>query len=182
MWNNARLLQRGSASAHAMSPTLLLILYCIVIAGFSLLGGLLPSLLKMTHTRTQLAMSFVAGLMLGVAFYHLLPHSAALLQGGHALDITVWWAMIGLIVMLLLLRVFHYHQHDFSAQEQAQQRRRPTLRRVRPQVQHGEQLALGLTELVQALADAACGVSQREAGDERSDEEPLHRKNREDAS
>ena len=99
------------------SPTLLLIVYCIAIAGFSLVGGLLPNWVKMTHTRTQLVMSFVSGLMLGVAFYYLLPHSVAMLGGPGAVHITVWWLMIGLIVMLLLLRLFHFHQHDFSSEE-----------------------------------------------------------------
>jgi zinc and cadmium transporter len=103
-----------------VSPTLLLIFYCLAIAGFSLVGGLLPAWIRMTHTRTQLVMSLVSGLMLGVAFYHLLPHSAALVGGTHAVDITVWWSMIGLIVMLLLLRVFHFHQHDFSTEEGSQ--------------------------------------------------------------
>lgn len=100
-----------------VSPTLLLIIYCLAIAGFSLLGGMLPSLVRMTHTRTQLAMSLVSGLMLGVAFYHLVPHSVALADSSGGVDTTVWWLMIGLIVMLLLLRVFHFHQHDFSGEE-----------------------------------------------------------------
>lgn len=99
------------------SPTLLLFVYCIAIAGFSLVGGLLPNWIKMTHTRTQLVMSFVSGLMLGVAFYHLLPHSVALVGGDHGADTSVWWLMIGLITMLLLLRLFHFHQHDFSSEE-----------------------------------------------------------------
>jgi zinc and cadmium transporter len=99
------------------SPTLLLFLYCTAIAGFSLVGGLLPNWVKMTHTRTQVVMSFVSGLMLGVAFYHLLPHSVALVGGDHGADTSVWWLMIGLIVMLLLLRLFHFHQHDFSSEE-----------------------------------------------------------------
>lgn len=99
------------------SPTLLLVFYCIAIAGFSLVGGLLPNWIKMTHTRTQLVMSFVSGLMLGVAFYHLLPHSVALVGGDHGADTSVWWLMIGLITMLLLLRLFHFHQHDFSREE-----------------------------------------------------------------
>jgi zinc and cadmium transporter len=99
------------------SPTLLLVLYCLAIAGFSLVGGLLPNWVKMTHTRTQVIMSFVSGLMLGVAFYHLLPHSIALVGGEHGADTSVWWLMIGLIVMLLLLRLFHFHQHDFSSEE-----------------------------------------------------------------
>jgi zinc and cadmium transporter len=100
-----------------VSPTLLLIFYCLGIAGFSLVGGLLPNWIRMTHTRTQLVMSLVSGLMLGVAFYHLVPHSVALGSGPGGVDATVWWLMIGLIVMLLLLRVFHFHQHDFSSEE-----------------------------------------------------------------
>lgn len=103
-----------------LSPTELLIAYCLGIAGFSLIGGLLPGWIKMTHTRTQLVMSLVSGLMLGVAFYHLLPHSAAMVGGSHGIDTAVWWLMIGLIVMLLLLRVFHFHQHDFSTEDLAQ--------------------------------------------------------------
>lgn len=99
------------------SPTLLLLFYCIAIACFSLVGGLLPNWVKMTHTRTQLIMSLVSGLMLGVAFYHLLPHSIAMAHG--SADTSVWWLMIGLIFMLLLLRMFHFHQHDFSGEEEA---------------------------------------------------------------
>ena len=99
------------------SPTLLLLVYCIAIACFSLAGGLLPNWVKMTHTRTQLIMSLVSGLMLGVAFYHLLPHSVALMEGPHAVDRSAWWLMVGLIAMLLLLRMFHFHQHDFSSEE-----------------------------------------------------------------
>lgn len=98
------------------SPTLLLLIYCFAIACFSMAGGLLPSWVKMTHTRTQLIMSLVSGLMLGVAFYHLLPHSIAL--SGEP-DSAVWWLMVGLIFMLLLLRMFHFHQHDFSGEEEA---------------------------------------------------------------
>lgn len=98
------------------SSSILLFVYCLAIAGFSLVGGLLPNWVQMTHTRTQLVMSFVSGLMLGVAFYHLLPHSAAMAGGPAATDLAVWWLMIGLVAMLLLLRMFHFHQHDFSGE------------------------------------------------------------------
>jgi len=101
-----------------LAPTLQLVLYCIAIAGVSLVGGLLPNWVKMTHTRTQVAMSLVSGLMLGVAFYHLLPHSVAMLGGPGAADTSVQWLMLGLITMLLLLRMFHFHQHDFSHEEE----------------------------------------------------------------
>lgn len=100
-----------------MTPEVLLVAYCVAIALLSLAGGLLPNWVQMTHTRTQLVMSFVSGLMLGVAFYHLLPHSIALQPSAQGADVSVWWLMIGLITMLMLLRMFHFHQHDFSAAE-----------------------------------------------------------------
>lgn len=91
--------------------------YCLAIVAGSLLGGSLPSLVHMTHTRMQLIMSFVAGLMLGVALYHLLPHAVVLMGGPFAVDDAIAWVMAGLILMLLLLRSFHFHQHDFSVEE-----------------------------------------------------------------
>jgi zinc and cadmium transporter len=56
-------------------------------------------------------MSFVAGLMLGIAFYHLLPHAILTLPEEGEADTAVWWLMIGLLVMFVLLRAFHFHQH-----------------------------------------------------------------------
>ncbi len=101
------------------AESLTLIAYCVAIIAASLLGGWLPSLVRMTHTRTQLIMSFVAGLMLGVALYHLLPHGLMHIEhsgsgSGSPADTLVWWAMLGLVTMLLLLRLFHFHQHDFD--------------------------------------------------------------------
>ena len=92
----------------------LLAAYCLAIIAVSLLGGWIPSAVHMTHTRTQITMSLVAGLVLGVALYHLLPHSLALLEGSEAMNVAAWWMMAGLICMVLLLRVFNFHQHDFS--------------------------------------------------------------------
>ena len=97
--------------------TFTLLAYCVAIIAASLLGGWLPSLVRMTHTRTQLVMSFVSGLMLGVAVYHLLPHGLLELQnspGSSGIDTLVGWTMVGMVVMLLLLRLFHFHQHDFG--------------------------------------------------------------------
>jgi len=95
--------------------------YSLAIVAASLLGGWLPAMVRMTHTRTQIVMSFVAGLMLGVALYHLLPHGILQLESiqgtAAALDTAVWWVMLGMIAMLLLLRLFHFHQHDFSHEE-----------------------------------------------------------------
>ncbi len=83
--------------------------YCVLIVAASLTGGLLPWLIKLTHRRMQLMMSFVGGLMLGVALLHLLPHAVA---KGVSLDMAAWWTLGGLLAMFLLIRVFHVHAHE----------------------------------------------------------------------
>jgi zinc and cadmium transporter len=74
----------------------------------SLAGGWLPGVVRLTHTRMQLMMSFVGGLMLGVAILHLLPH--AVVQTGN-LDYAAWSCILGLLAMFLTIRVFNVHQH-----------------------------------------------------------------------
>jgi zinc and cadmium transporter len=84
-------------------------LYCLVIVAASILGGYVPLLVRMTHTRMQMMMSFIAGLMLGVSFFHLLPHA---IEEMHSVDDAVLWMTGGFVAMLLLLRAFHFHQHE----------------------------------------------------------------------
>jgi zinc and cadmium transporter len=92
-----------------MQPTVLLLIYCVLVVLASLAGGALPGLIKLTHRRTQFIMSFVGGLMLGVAILHLLPHSLAE-QG--SVDRAAGWMLAGLMTMFLLIRVFHVHAHE----------------------------------------------------------------------
>lgn len=101
-------------------PFLLLLLYSVAIVLVSLVGGSLPQRVRMTHTRTQLAMSLVSGLMLGVAFFHLLPHAVVMGSGEGALDTAMNWLLAGLVAMLLLLRMFHFHQPDPALQSLAE--------------------------------------------------------------
>jgi zinc and cadmium transporter len=75
----------------------------------SLAGGALPAFLRLSHRTMQVMMSFVGGLMLGVALLHLLPHSVAE-QG--SVDRAAIWLLAGLLVMFLLIRVFHVHAHE----------------------------------------------------------------------
>ncbi len=91
--------------------TSLLMFYCFAVFAAGILGGWIARRLHMTHTRTQMMMSLVAGLMLGVAVYHMIPHSVA--GAGGDVDFSVQWVMAGLVFMLLMLRLFHFHQHDF---------------------------------------------------------------------
>ena len=97
-----------------MSPLVLLTIYCLLIITASLAGGRLSLLLRMTHLRTQLLMSGVGGLMLGIALLHLLPHGVEILgssaRGGAG-------ALAGVIVMFLLVRLFHTHEHGVPVTE-----------------------------------------------------------------
>jgi zinc and cadmium transporter len=111
-----------------VSPTALLILYSVVIVLVSLVGGFLPSMLKLGHRSLQFLLSFVAGVMLGVGLFHMLPHAimiradAAAAAGvkdahGHAvghdlLDPIMLWVVAGFLALFLLERFFHFHHHE----------------------------------------------------------------------
>jgi len=92
-----------------MSPLWLLTIYCVLVLLASLVGGWLLLIIRPTHTRLQMAISFVAGLMLGIALLHFLPDADEQL---HSLDRTVAWLLGGFLVMFFLQRFFHFHHHD----------------------------------------------------------------------
>jgi zinc and cadmium transporter len=103
-------------SAPTVSTTRIqLTVYCGLVIAASMLGGLLPGMMRLTHTRLQLMMSLIGGLMLGVGMLHQLPHAVVILnQAGmaHALDWSMMWMLIGLVSMFFMLRMFHFHNHD----------------------------------------------------------------------
>lgn len=98
------------------NPWLLLTAYSVAIVAASLLGVFVQVTIRLTHTRMQIVMSFVAGLVLGVALYHLLPHGLARISGPQAVATAIWWMIIGMIMMVMLLRVFQFHRHDLGAE------------------------------------------------------------------
>lgn len=75
----------------------------------SLAGGWVLLLIRLNHTRLQMAVSFVAGLMLGIALLHFLPDAEEQL---HSLDKTVQWMLGGFLAMFFVQRFFHFHHHD----------------------------------------------------------------------
>lgn len=85
----------------------LTITYCSLILAGSLLGGWLPSRFAISHMRMQLILSFVGGLMLGIAMLHLLPAGIEQAGANYALPAT----LVGLLFMFFLIRTFHFHQH-----------------------------------------------------------------------
>lgn len=88
---------------------LLLAGYCVLIIVASLAGGWLPLAARLTHTRLQVAISFVAGLMLGVGLLHMLPHAW---HEFHSIDHVAMWLLGGFLVMFFAQRFFHFHHHD----------------------------------------------------------------------
>lgn len=91
-----------------MPPAVLILVYCILIVLVSLIGGWLPVIINLTHLRMQVVMSFVSGIMLGVAVLHMLPQSTAYLE---SVSMVGGWMLAGVLVMFFLLRVFHVHYH-----------------------------------------------------------------------
>ena len=96
-------------STNIISPTGRLVVYCILAFLMALAGGAVPVMLRLTHTRLQVAVSFVAGLMLGLALVGLLPHAIEQLGDVHR---TLLWLLGGFVVMFLLQRFLPFHHHD----------------------------------------------------------------------
>src|ERR1035437_1262255 len=94
-----------------LSPTVLLGIYCALVLLASLAGGWVLLALRLTHARIQTAVSFVAGLMLGMALLHFIPHA---FHQSHSLDQTMQWALGGFLVMFFLQRFLPHHYHDVS--------------------------------------------------------------------
>jgi zinc and cadmium transporter len=92
-----------------ISSNCLLHVYCLLVLLASLGGGWLLLAIRPTHARLQIAISFVAGLMLGIALLHFLPDAAGQL---HSVDRTAIWVLSGFLAMFFLQRFFHFHHHD----------------------------------------------------------------------
>jgi len=101
-----------------MSPGTLLFIYCGLILLASLAGGWIPLFLRLTHTKMQVATSFVAGLMLGVGVLHLLPHALIHLP---SIDRVAGWMLGGFLIMFFIQRFFHFHHHDVSVEDTSAQ-------------------------------------------------------------
>ncbi len=94
-----------------MQTLSLISFYCVLIVAASLAGGMLANRLKLGHTQMQMLLSGVGGFMLGIALFHLLPHSLHLTGSIHA---STNWLAVGLMTMFFLIRAFHFHSHEPS--------------------------------------------------------------------
>lgn len=102
-------------------PAVLLTYYCVFILVASVLGGMLPTWFKLTHRWMECAVSLVAGVMLGVALLHFLPHALAESSELAANDpnryvAPLLWLLVGFLAMFFVERFFCFHHHDVPEQ------------------------------------------------------------------
>ena len=74
----------------------------------SIAGGWAVTVMRMTHTRMQVLLSFVGGVMLSVAVLELLPLAFEQLRSIETLATSI---LIGLVATFLIIRLFNVHQH-----------------------------------------------------------------------
>ncbi len=115
----------GTASEHSTVASsegsrtqlfTLLGIYTIFIAGASLLGGWLPSQIRISHLSFQCLLSVVGGMLLGIGLFHLFPHAVHEL-GRNRVEFAVNWMLAGILAMFFLLRTLHVHHHEPPALE-----------------------------------------------------------------
>ena len=120
-----------------------LLLRLILVA--SIVGGMIPVWFQLTHRWMQFAVSFVAGVMLGIGVLHMLPHAitdaaaaanamAAAAPAASApasstainADAVQWIAislLAGMLAMFFIERFFSFHHHDVPEDVGARSRR-----------------------------------------------------------
>lgn len=92
-----------------------LAVYSVAILLVSLVGGHLPLLLRVTHSRLQLYLSVSAGFMLGAAFFHVMPE--AMKDAG---DSCGWWMALGVVGLFCIERFIAPHSHEMPVTASAQ--------------------------------------------------------------
>ena len=88
----------------------LLAALCAAVVAVSLLGGALPLATVLTHIRLQIYLSFAAGVMLGAAFFHMMPEAVEL--GSPS---VLKWVALGLLSLFFVERFFAFHHHEAPA-------------------------------------------------------------------
>lgn len=95
-----------------MQNVVLLTYYCALILVASILGGMIPVWFQLTHRWMEVAVSFVAGVMLGVGVLHMLPHSVVdAASAGGEVSVAMGWLLAGMLAMFFIERFFCYHHH-----------------------------------------------------------------------
>jgi zinc and cadmium transporter len=92
-----------------MSEYAWLTIYCTLVLLFSLSGGYLPFLGKVTHARLQLYLSAAAGVMLGASFFHVMPEAMEYAGANFG-----WWMSLGVVGLFCIERFIAPHSHELD--------------------------------------------------------------------
>ena len=69
---------------------------------------------EVSHSRTQVFISLVAGFILGMAIFHLMPQGYHNISGPDPFEKTIQMVALGIVTMVCLLVASHYHVHDVT--------------------------------------------------------------------
>src|SRR5262245_4165635 len=83
--------------------------YSVLILAFSIFGGSIPFLGKVTHSRLQFYLTASAGVMLGAAFFHVMPD--AMDRSGAYFG---WWMALGVVGLFCIERFIAPHSHEVN--------------------------------------------------------------------
>ena len=128
--------------------------YALAILLASVLGGMIPIWFRLTHRWMEFAVSLVAGVMLGVALLHMIPHALmeiAVTGENHLAQSyarMMTCVLIGLLVMFFIERFFCFHHHDVPDEEQ-------THEHVHDVTWSGAAIGLTLHSIIAGIALAA---------------------------
>src|SRR6266704_3701291 len=86
-----------------------LALYSLAILAVSLVGGSVPLLGKVTHSRLQFYLSLSAGVMLGSSFFHVMPEAMERAGGMFG-----WWMSLGVVGLFCIERFIAPHSHEID--------------------------------------------------------------------
>jgi zinc and cadmium transporter len=81
--------------------------YSVAVLFFSLAGGAVPLLKRVSHDRLQLYLSLSAGVMLGAACFHVLPDAVEALPESFG-----WWVAGGVVGLFVIERFIAPHSHE----------------------------------------------------------------------
>jgi zinc and cadmium transporter len=93
-----------------MTPLAWVAVYSLAVLLFSLAGGSVPLLKRVTHDRLQLYLSLSAGVMLGAACFHVMPDAVESLGA----EVFGWWVAGGVVGLFCIERFLAPHTHEPS--------------------------------------------------------------------
>jgi zinc and cadmium transporter len=92
-----------------MSEHAWLAVYCLLVLLGSTLGGFVPFLGRVSHSRLQLYLSLSAGVMLGASFFHVMPEAMTMCGSGASFG---WWMSLGVVGLFCIERFIAPHSHE----------------------------------------------------------------------